>query len=244
MPNNLVALIPARGGSKRVKGKNIRELAGHPLVAYAIATAKEAGIFDRIVVSSDSPEILDVAQRYGAEPIIRPEAFAADWSPDVQWVNHAMEIVGRDAEYFCILRPTSPFRRGAWVRTAWDKLRKGPQADSIRAMRPAREHAGKMWTCHDGVIATPILPYREREAPWHSMPTQELQRLYVQSAALEIAQASVLPFSISGSVVMPYLTEADAPQAIDVNDAMDWDRAERTAAEHPDWLPPVEDVCP
>lgn len=239
MTASIVALIPARSGSKRLVNKNIRELAGHPLLVYAIATAKEAGIFDRIAVSSDSQEILRVAHDNGAETVTRPENYASDWAPDVWWVNHAVAQIAQDVEYFCILRPTSPFRRGAWVRNAFRKLRENPIAESLRAMRPVREHPGKMWVCHDGVVALPVLPYMAREAPWHSLPTQELPRMYTQSAALEIARTSVLPFSISGSSVMPYFTAADAPESIDLNDALDWERAEQAARDHPEWLPEI-----
>ena len=77
------------------------------------------------------------------------------------------------------------------------------------------------------------------EAPWHSMPTQLLPRVYTQTAALEIAWTRVLPGSISGQMVLPYFTEADAPEAIDINEPRDFELAERLAAAHPEWLPEV-----
>src|SRR5690242_9401803 len=91
-----VALIPARAGSERVPGKNVRELGGHPLLAYSIAGAQESGIFDAIVVSTDSPEIAEIAAAYGAEvPGLRPAELAGSTSPDIDWIVH---VIGGLAE--------------------------------------------------------------------------------------------------------------------------------------------------
>ena len=236
----IIALIPARGGSRRVRGKNTRLLQGEPLLAYAIAAAKEARIFSEILVSSDDDDILPLARQYGAEGLRRPDRYATDYSPDIEWVNHAMAARGTEMDAFCILRPTSPFRRGEWIARAWAYLRENPHADSLRALRPVTEHPGKMWsTSATGRIAQPVLPYHTSVAPWHSCPTQELPRLWVQTAALEIAWTRVLPESISGDVVLPWLCERDAPETIDVNYEADFALCERLAAEHPDWLPEV-----
>ena len=109
-----VAFIPARAGSERVPGKNVRALAGHPLIAYSIAAARESGLFDAIVVSTDSEEIAEVARRYGAEvPVLRPAEIATATSPDIEWVRHMLDALGREGrtfEIFSLLRPTSPFR--------------------------------------------------------------------------------------------------------------------------------------
>ena len=86
-----VALIPARHGSKRVPGKNVRPLAGHPMLAYTIAPAIESGVFESVIVSTDSEETAAIARHYGAEvPFLRPAAFAGDTSPDIEWVEHTL----------------------------------------------------------------------------------------------------------------------------------------------------------
>ena len=234
----VIALIPARAGSVRVPGKNVRRLAGHPLLAYAIATAREAGIFDQVVVSSESGTVLDVARDYGTEGLLRPEAYATSGSADIWWVTHALH--DRPTDAFAILRPTSPFRRGRWVREAWEVFRGWPRADSLRAMRPVSEHPGKMWVVGAGEFASPLLPFSSPESvAWHSTPTQELPAILVQTAALEIAWRRVVPKSISGSVVLPWITAIDAPQSVDINTEHDWDRARSLAVEHPEWLPEV-----
>ena len=238
--DRIVALIPARGGSKRCPGKNTRLLKGHPLLAWAIATAREAGIFSQIAVSSDDTPTLEIAERYGALPIYCPLSVAhRDYTPDILWVRHAMATLAEAHHHFdvfAILRPTSPFRRGAWVAAAWEQLCNYTQADSLRAMRPAGEHPGKMWR-RLGVLATPLLPFSGQEAPWHSTPSQELPRIWVQTAALEIAWTFVLPESIAGDVVLCWECEAGAPEAIDINTEDDWASAEDVAAGHPEWLP-------
>ena len=88
----------------------------------------------------------------------------------------------------------------------------------------------------------PVLQGIGYEAPWHSMPTQLLPKVYAQTAALEIAWTRVLPGSISGVMVRPYYTEADAPEALDINTEADWQRAVALAAAHPEYLPPVRRV--
>ena len=91
MTQSVVALIPARQGSKRVPGKNVRALGGHPVLAYTIAPAVESGIFESVIVSTDSEEIAALARHYGAEvPFLRPAAFAGDTSPDIEWVEYTL----------------------------------------------------------------------------------------------------------------------------------------------------------
>ena len=112
MKNN-VALIPARSGSKRVINKNISPLEGHPLIAYTIISALESNVFDDVIVSTDSNEIKEVSEYYGASvPFIRPEEYSQDKSPDIQWVKHSLNYLKKIKNYnvFSILRPTSPFR--------------------------------------------------------------------------------------------------------------------------------------
>lgn len=240
---SIIALVPARSGSKRVPHKNVLPLNGHPLLAYAIATAHESGIFGAVAVSSDDPETLEIAERYGASHLIlRPGEYARDDSPDILWVRHALETVGGPFEYFAILRPTSPFRRGLWVRDAFDDLLHSG-ADSIRAMRATLEPPGKMWRVFDG-RAVPLLPFGDI-APWHSSPTQTLPPTYVQTAALEIARTDVADRgTISGAIVMPFISPADAPVCLDINTPSDWLRAESLARDCPEALPKVEERCP
>jgi N-acylneuraminate cytidylyltransferase len=242
-----VALIPARAGSERVPGKNVRELAGHPLLAYSIAAARLAGVFDAIIVSTDSEEIAAVAERYGAEiPGLRPADMATSTSPDVEWVRHTIStlaIDGRHFEMFSILRPTSPFRGPDAIRRAYEQLTAlGDRADSIRAVRRCREHPGKMWVI-DGELMRPLLDQPDG-VPNHSRQYQSLPAVYVQDSSLEIAWMRALSEhdSIAGERVAPFLTEGAEGFSIDYPD--DWRAAEEMMASGAAELPPVEVRAP
>jgi CMP-N,N'-diacetyllegionaminic acid synthase len=234
-----VALVPARGGSQRVPGKNVALLAGHPLLGYSIAAAFESGVFDDVIVSTDSPEIAAVAERYGASvPSLRPAEMATATSPDIEWVLHAMQ--GRGEEAFAILRPTSPFRTAATIHRALGRfLELGDRADSIRAVEPVRQHPAKMWTL-DGDLLCPLLPQPEDETPLHSRQLQSLPKVYVQNSSLEIAWSHVLAAplpTISGRRVAPFFTEGWEGFSIDYPG--DLERAERAVAAGEAVLPPL-----
>jgi pseudaminic acid cytidylyltransferase len=108
-----LAVIPARGGSKRIPRKNILPFAGKPMIAYAITAARDSGLFDHIVVSTDDPEIAAIAAESGAEvPFTRPAALADDHTPTVPVVAHAItacEALGWHAEHICCIYPGVPF---------------------------------------------------------------------------------------------------------------------------------------
>jgi CMP-N,N'-diacetyllegionaminic acid synthase len=215
-----VALIPARSGSRRVPGKNVAVLAGHPLIAYSIAAAAGSGVFEAVLVSTDSAEIADVAEAYGAEvPGLRPAEISTSTSPDIEWVVHLMR--DRDEEAFSILRPTSPFRGADTVARAmarFDGL--GDRIDSLRAVELCRQHPAKMWVL-EGDLMQPVLPQPEGETPFHSRQYQALPPVYVQNSSLEIAWTSVLhdPVpTISGTRIAPFLTDGWEGFSIDYTD--------------------------
>lgn len=236
-----VGLIPARAGSKRLAGKNVRELAGHPLLAYSIASSLDAGVFARVVVSTESEEIAAIARRYGAEvPFLRPAELAADTSPDIEWVRHALANLGDGSACFAILRPTSPFRTAATIRRAWSQWLADADADSLRAVQLCTEHPAKQWFV-EGSRMRPVMPGQDPSGtPWHSSPYQVLPRTYVQNASLEIARSDV-PLqhgTIAGQSIMPFITEG--LEGFDINNADDWILAEHHASATPSPLPAVK----
>jgi len=117
---SIIALIPARSGSKRVKGKNIKSLNGHPLMAYTISAAIESKVFTDIIVSTDSEEYAEIAKYYGASvPFLRPSEYASENSPDIEWVSFTLQRLkqmGKNYSHFSILRPTSPFRKAETIK--------------------------------------------------------------------------------------------------------------------------------
>jgi CMP-N,N'-diacetyllegionaminic acid synthase len=224
-----LALIPARGGSKRIPGKNIRLFAGHPLIAYSISAARESGIFSRIVVSTDDEAIAATAKKYGADvPFLRPKEFAGDLSPDIEWVRQALEALrstGASISVFSILRPTSPFRTAATIRRAWKEFSEDSKADSLRAVEKCREHPGKMWVVENAARILPLLPQPSGQ-PWHSTPYQSLPEIYVQNASLEMAHARVVfdHGTIAGEIIRPFFTQD--LEGFDLNRPEDWIVAE------------------
>ena len=237
-----VALIPARQGSKRVPGKNVRLLAGHPTIAYTIAPAIESGVFDSVIVSTDSEDVAAIARHYGAEvPFLRPAAFAGDTSPDIEWVEHTLRELrrqGRTWDCFSLLRPTSPFRSAETIRRAWKRFLAQEEVDSLRAIEKCAQHPGKMWVIR-GERMFPLLPFGNGTQPWHSTPYQALPEVYVQNASLEIAWTRVVfeRHSIAGDVMVPFITEGY--EGFDINDPQDWMIAERLIADGTVQLPPV-----
>lgn len=241
---SVVALIPARAGSQRVLGKNIRELGGRPLFAWTIQAARASGVFDDIYISTDSEEIGQLAaNQYGAVWISRPVLYATAESPDIEWVQHALTwMAARDLKpaIMSILRPTSPFRDAATIRAVMARfleLAEHPaesRPDSLRCIRLATEHPAKIWSWSGDL--SPMLPYwaatitaapGEYATPAHSRPTQTLPPAYVQTAGMELVwrEAVERTGTISGERIHGYLLEG--PAALDINTAADWDMAEQ-----------------
>lgn len=235
----------------------MRLLGGHPVIAYTIAPALESGVFEAVIVSTDSEEIAAVAQHYGAEvPFLRPPQFAGDTSPDIEWLEYTLaelQRMGRQWDCFSLLRPTSPFRTAATIRRAWARFIAQHGVDSLRAVEKCAQHPGKMWVV-DGDRMSPLLD-PERVSPtlqgsaggpagqaWHSTPYQALPPIYVQNASLEMAWTRVVfdGRTIAGDVLVPFLTEGY--EGFDINDPQDWMVAERLIADGEVALPSVPQV--
>ena len=223
------ALIPARGGSVRVPGKNLRELNGHPLIAYTIAAAQESGCFCDVYCCSDDAEIREVAGSYGAQTWRREESNARE--PDYEWLK---SVSLDDVDAYGLLRPTSPFRGVETIQKAcrqWEDLAHG--YDSLRSVTRCHEHPSKMWVLSKTGSPTTMSPFLGWAigsiTPLHSRPTQALPPVWVQTAGLEIAWAWVPEFSktISGHRILPF--ELEGAAAFDLNTEEDWIVAEHKA---------------
>ena len=238
----IVALIPARAGSKRVPDKNIRPLGDHPVMAYTIAAALQSSVFADVIISTDSEKYAEVAAHYGAQaPFLRPAELAGDLSPDIEWLAHTLAKLrdeGRSYDCFSILRPTSPFRLPETIQRAWHAFQAEEGVDSLRAVEKCQQHPGKMWVIR-GNRMTPLLPLSPAEQPWHSSQYQSLPEVYVQNASLEIAWSRVVfdDHTIAGNVIVPFLTQDY--EGFDVNTPYDWDLAERMVRNGEARLPAV-----
>jgi CMP-N-acetylneuraminic acid synthetase len=225
----MIALIPARAGSKRLRDKNIRCLSGHPLLAYTISAALQSGVYLRVIVSTECEHYADIARHYGAEvPFLRPMELAGDLSPDYEWLNYTLGRLsenGDSYECFSILRPTSPFRLPQTIQRAWRIFSAETGIDSLRAVEKSNQHPGKMWVVR-GKRMVPLLPLHTSAQPWHSSQYQSLPQVYVQNASLEIAWTKVIAEhgNIAGNVVAPFFTHDY--EGFDVNNEYDWHYAQ------------------
>ncbi|HEY1316266.1 MAG TPA: acylneuraminate cytidylyltransferase family protein [Gaiella sp.] len=236
-----IALIGARSGSERVLGKNVRRLAGHPLLAYAIETARRAEVFDRIVVSTDSDQIAQVARWYGADvPFLRPLEYATSTSPDIEWIAWTLPRLDERYDLFAIVRATNPFRGPAVIRRGLDQLLATPEADSIRAVELVKQHPGKMWVIDEvGRLMRPLLDQSHLDVAWHAGQYQALPPIYVQNSALEIAWTRVVGATGTreGRIQAPFLTEGY--EGLNIDDEEDFARAEELVASGRAQLVPI-----
>ena len=236
-----IALIGARAGSERVPGKNVRRLAGHPLLAYAIETARQSEVFDRIVVSTDSERIAQVARWYGADvPFLRPEEYSTSTSPDIEWIAWTLPQLDERYDLFAIVRATNPFRGPDVIRRGLEQLLATPEADSIRAVERVKQHPGKMWVVDEvDRLMRPLLDQSHLDVAWHAGQYQGLPPVYVQNSALEIAWTRVVEATGTreGRVLAPFFTEGY--EGLNIDDEEDFAHAERLHADRRAKLPEI-----
>lgn len=207
----VMALIPARGGSKSVPRKNLLPVAGKPLIAYSIQHAQACPSITRIVVSTDDDEIAAVARRYGAEvPFKRPAEAASDTATDLQVFQHALGWFaeqGYHPELVVHLRPTGPVRQTELIESAVQLMLESPDADSLRSVGTAEQTPYKMWRI-EGSRLRPLLELPGHPEA-HSMPRQKLPPVYWQNGYVDIVRPrTILELtSMTGRVVLPFVVE-------------------------------------
>jgi len=228
----ILALIPARGGSKGIPRKNIRLFAGQPLIAYSIAAGLQARMAMRVVVTTDDEEIANVARRLGAEtPFLRPAELAQDRTPDLPVFQHALNWLAEHENYHprvvVHLRPTTPIRPSDLVDRSVAVLLAHPEADSVRGITPAHQNPFKMWLM-DGEDKPihPVTTIPGIEEPYNS-PRQILPTAYTHTGLIDtIRPATILELnSMSGRTILPILF--DPSYDADLDTPEDWKEAEK-----------------
>ncbi|MFA6702385.1 MAG: acylneuraminate cytidylyltransferase family protein [Dysgonamonadaceae bacterium] len=219
--SDILAVIPARGGSKGLPNKNILPLAGHPLIAYSIEAALQSKTITRTIVSTDSEKIAEVARNYGAEvPFIRPAEFAQDMSTDFEVFAHVIQWLKDNENYvpeiLVQLRPTSPVRNVSIIDECVLKLQQS-DADSLRIVTPSPITPYKMWrVLEDGNSMQPLLPSEGVEEPYNQ-PRQKLPKTYWQIGFLDVIKINtILNGSMSGKKMIPYVVPNE--YAVDIDD--------------------------
>jgi N-acylneuraminate cytidylyltransferase len=225
MNRAILALIPARGGSKGVARKNILSIAGKPLVAYSILQALASKWINRVVVSTDDQEIADVARAWGAEvPFLRPAWCAEDGSPDIDVFRHALEWFaeheGYVPEVIVHLRPPGPVRRVEHIDEAIELLLSHPEADAVRSVSVARQTPYKMWQVTEEGYLKPVLQLAG-VPDCQSVPRQRLPLVYWQNGYVDVVRPRAIleKQSMWGDCAIPYvvdeqLYEVDYPEDI------------------------------
>jgi N-acylneuraminate cytidylyltransferase len=223
--SKVLALIPARGGSKGIARKNLLRLGGKPLIAYSILQARASIRIDRVIVSTDDEEIALVAREWGAEvPFLRPAAFAADLSTDLEVFRHALDWLVEHENYrpgmVVHLRPPSPVRRIDLIDAAVDLLAQHPEADAVRSVSVARQTPFKMWTVTPGGYLEPIVRL-PGVADSQSLPRQKLPLAYWQNGYVDVVRPRAVQEknSMWGDCALPLvideqLFELDYPEDI------------------------------
>lgn len=221
----VLALIPARGGSKSIPRKNIKPLAGHPLIAYSIAAALQAETVTRVVVSTDDEEIAAVARAYGAEvPFLRPAELAQDHTPDLPVFLHALDWLAREEGYcpevVVQLRPTTPTRPKGLVDEAVRLLLAHPEADSVRGVVPSGQNPYKMWRIADDGTLQPLLSLPDVPEPYNA-PRQQLPPTYWQTGHIDVMWPRTLRAgSMTGQRILPLVI--DPRYTVDLDTPLDW----------------------
>ncbi len=228
---HILALIPARGGSKGIPRKNIKLFAGYPLIAWSIAAAKQSSLVTRVIVSTDDEEIAAVARAYGAEaPFLRPSELAEDNTADLPVFEHALrwlaENEGYKPEIVVQLRPTSPIRPKGMVDEAIRLLLNHADADSVRGVVPAGQNPFKMWRFHGhDKPLTPLLEVEGIAEPYNA-PRQILPPVYWQTGHVDAIRMATITGkkSLTGNVVYPLVI--DPKYTVDIDNLQDWAKYE------------------
>jgi len=225
----VLGIVPARGGSKGVPGKNVRPLAGRTLLEYTARAARESGVLDRVILSTDSPEIADTGRRAGLDvPFMRPATLAADDTPMLPVIQHALESLARDGwspDMIVLLQPTSPLRRPDHIRAAVTTLR-DTKADSVVTVVEIPRHLSPDYLMRlDGGRLQPFLPEGARVTR-----RQDARPAYSRDGTVyAFWRATIERFGgIYGEDCRPLLI--DARESLSIDSPADWDAAERLLA--------------
>jgi N-acylneuraminate cytidylyltransferase len=211
-PVNVLALIPARGGSKSIPRKNIRLLAGKPLVAYSIEAARASATISRVIVSTDDEEIAAVAREFGADvPFMRPGTLAQDDTPDLPVFEHALRWLREHEQYepaaIVHLRPTCPLRQPATIDRAVRSFLARADVDSLRSVSVAEQNPFKMWLIGDGGVMRPVASV-PGAAEAYNMPRQSLPRVFWQNGYVDVTRpATIAAGTMNGGRILGFVVD-------------------------------------
>ena len=226
MKEKILGIIPARGGSKGIPGKNIRNLAGHPLLEYAVNAANASKIIDRLILSTDSEEIAAVGRRLGIEvPFIRPGELAKDDTPMVPVLEHAvasLEESGWSPDIVVLLQPTSPLRKGQHIVDAVEMLHIS-KCDSVASVVEVPRHYSPDYVMRieDGKLVNFLV------GGYNFTRRQEARPAYSRDGTVYVVRRDVImnTHSLYGKDCRPLIIPND--ESINIDTIEDWENAEK-----------------
>ncbi len=232
MPSKIIAIIPARGGSKSVPLKNICPFLGKPLIVHSIDTALSIPLIQRTIVSTDSSIIAEISRNAGAEvPFLRPGELANDDTLDfpvfehcLKWLQENENFEPDERDIVLHLRPTSPLRTKEMVEQAIDLLLRHPEADSVRSVCAPSQNPFKMWTLAEDGFLKPLLDSGISEA-WNR-PRQKLPHALWQNGYVDVTRAKTIleKKSMTGTRILPLIL--DAQHTVDIDHEIMFEFAE------------------
>ena len=220
---NIIALIPARFGSKGIPKKNILEFRGKPLLAHSIIYAKKSFIVNDVIVSTDSEEFASISNKFGARtPFIRPFPLSGDTVQDYPVVNHAVNFLENETknkiDFIALLRPTSPLRPSNLIEKAYTIIQNNKLATSVRSVVPVKQHCYRQWFV-DGDKLVPVI---DNIYEPYNLPRQQLPTSFFQSGDIEfIKRSTLLQKSVSGNYVLPLILKYEELFDIDTIDDLE-----------------------
>jgi N-acylneuraminate cytidylyltransferase len=210
----VLAVVPARGGSKGIPRKNLALVSGVPLVVHSIRHAQQSSLVTRVLVSTEDAEIADIAKAAGADvPFMRPPALAGDDVLDQPVFQHVLEELKASENYVpdvvVHLRPTAPFRRADWIDSAVRLLEESPDADAVRSVSQCTQHPYRMFRIDAEGFLDPLMK-SEHPTPF-LIRRQELAPIYYYDCVLDVTRPrTILEMgSMTGERLLPYILPAD-----------------------------------
>lgn len=226
---NILSLIPARGGSKGIKRKNLKLLHGKSLLAYSIEHSLGSNLVTRTIVSTDDEEIRQEGLRYGAEvPFLRPKELAEDYVLDLPVFEHALAFLRETENYIpdiiVHLRPTAPYRKSIWIDEAIKLLLDNPNADSVRSVSEPEKHPYRIFTIDKNGYLDPIMKH-DHPVPY-LLRRQDLPAMYFYNCVIDVTKPSTIfnKKSMTGDKILPFIMNPE--DVIDIDTPRDFELAE------------------
>ena len=233
--NSVVALIPARAGSKGVPNKNVRKLGNHPLIEWSIAACKSAGLINRTIVSTDSEEYARMAMAMGAEaPFLRPDKFSGDFSTDYEFITHCLDFLQTESiepDYVLHIRPTTPFRDPKKIEEALLTFQNNSNSTALRSVHPMPESAYKSFEISQtGQLK--CLGLNNTDIDVANNARQEFPKTYIANGYVDVLfTPHIRKFKLlHGKNVLPFITQVT--NEVDTED--DFKRLEWELSQYPE----------